>query len=439
MAEQPQPLVGARYTVTVGPIAHGGHCVARHEGRVVFVRHSLPGERVVAEVTEGDERSRFLRADAVEVLEASPDRVPRPCPYAGPGACGGCDFQHVDISAQRRMLGDVVVEQMRRIAGLDVQVEVQAVDGDDAGLGWRTRLHFSTDPQGRLGLRKHRSHEVVPVRSCPIGHPGLPAVTAHRWPGCESVEAVVSAGGDRLVVVEQAGRRAPKVPAVEADGVVSTAGQRLRGRTYVTESGAGREWRVGASGFWQVHPGAAETLTRVALEMLAPAAGDTALDLYAGVGLFAGALAARVGADGSVLAIEGDTRAVRDARRNLHDLPQVRLLDGRVERVLRDLSLDTADVVLLDPPRTGARRRVVEHIVSLAPRAVCYVACDPAALARDVAYFTRRGYVLRELQAFDIFPMTHHVECVALLVPGDGGGHDAGGSAGTVLSGNGAG
>jgi tRNA/tmRNA/rRNA uracil-C5-methylase (TrmA/RlmC/RlmD family) len=422
MPEQSQPLVGARYTVTVGPLAHGGHCVARHDGRVVFVRHALPGERVVAEVTEGDERSRFLRADAVEVLEASPDRVARPCPYAGPGACGGCDFQHVALPAQRRMLGDVIGEQMRRLAGLDVQVEVQPVDGDDAGLGWRTRLRYCTDAQGRLGLRKHRSHDVVPVRSCPIGHRGLPEVTSQRWPGCESVEAVVSSGGDRLVVVEQAGRKPPKLPPVEADGVVSTAGQRLRGRTYVTEAGAGRDWRVGATGFWQVHPGAAEALTRVALEMLTPQAGETALDLYAGVGLFAGALAAEVGSDGAVFAVEGDARAVRDARRNLHDLPQVRLLAGRVERVLRDLSLEAADVVLLDPPRTGARRRVVERVVALAPRAVCYVACDPAALARDVAYFAEHGYVLRRLEAFDIFPMTHHVECVALLVPGNGAG-----------------
>jgi tRNA/tmRNA/rRNA uracil-C5-methylase (TrmA/RlmC/RlmD family) len=420
MPHPSQPLVGARYTVTVGPLAHGGHCVARHEGRVVFVRHALPGERVVAEVTEGDERSRFLRADAVDVLEASPDRVARPCPYAGPGACGGCDFQHVGLPAQRRMLGDVVAAQMRRLAGLDVRVEVQPVDGDHAGLGWRTRLRYSTDPQGRLGLRKHRSHDVVPVRSCPIGHPDLPEVTSRRWPGCGSVEAVVSSGGDRLVVVEQAGRKMPKLPRVEADGVVSTAGRRLRGRTYVTESSAGRDWRVGATGFWQVHPGAAETLTRVAREMLAPRAGETALDLYAGVGLFAGALANEVGSDGSVLAVEGDAWAVRDARRNLHDLPHVRLLAGRVERVLHDLRLDSADVVLLDPPRTGARRRVVERVASLTPRAVCYVACDPAALARDVAYFAGHGYVLQELQAFDIFPMTHHVECVALLVPGNG-------------------
>ncbi|MDQ4084618.1 MAG: methyltransferase, partial [Actinomycetota bacterium] len=178
-----------------------------------------------------------------------------------------------------------------------------------------------------------------------------------------------------------------------------------------------RRWRVSPTGFWQVHPGAADTLVAAALSMLDPRPGETALDLYSGVGLFAGTLAQRLGPDGSVLAVERDPQAVKDARRNLHDLPQVRLLPGSVERRLADLPVETVDVVLLDPPRVGARRRVVERVAGLGPRAVCYVACDPAALARDVAVFAERGYELTGLRAFDIFPMTHHVECVALLTP----------------------
>jgi tRNA/tmRNA/rRNA uracil-C5-methylase (TrmA/RlmC/RlmD family) len=415
-------LAGERYTLTLGPLAHGGHCVARHEGRVVFVRHGVPGERVVAEVTEGEEVSRFLRADAVEVLDASPDRVRPPCPMARPGGCGGCDFQHVAPPAQRRMLAGVVAEQLQRLAGLDVAVEVEPVAGDDDGLGWRTRVRFATDDQGRLGLRRHRSHDVLPLQDCPIAHPDLPPVLRHRWPGSASVEAVVSGGGQRLVVVEPDRRtaRSPAPPGAEADGVVTTTGRRLRGRSSVTEPAGGRRYRVSGGGFWQVHPGAADALTGAALRMLAPRPGETALDLYAGVGLFAGALAARVGRDGSVLAVEGQARAVRDARRNLHDLPQVRLLPGPVHRALRDLTADPGtgvDLVLLDPPRTGARREVVEQVAALRPRALCYVACDPAALARDVATFGQHGYALARLRAFDIFPMTHHVECVALLRP----------------------
>jgi tRNA/tmRNA/rRNA uracil-C5-methylase (TrmA/RlmC/RlmD family) len=381
---------------------------------VVFVRHALPGEHVVVEITEGDERSRFLRADAVQILTASPDRVAAACPVARPGGCGGCDFQHVTLPAQRALLAGVVREQLRRLAGLDVPVSVEPVRGDRDGLDWRTRVRFATDELGRLGLRKHRSHEVVPLDDCPIAHPDLPRVLDHRWPGTASVEAIASGCGDRLVVVQPSGGDAGSVPALDVTGTVSTTGRRLQGRTYVGEPALDRRWRVSATGFWQVHPGAAETLVGAALEMLAPATAEVALDLYSGVGLFAAALAVGVGPDGSVLAVEGDARAVKDARRNLHDLPQVHLREGPVDRVLPEVS-GRVDVVLLDPPRTGVWRRVVEHVTRLRPRAVAYVACDPAALARDVATFAEHGYVLERLRAFDIFPMTHHVECVALL------------------------
>jgi tRNA/tmRNA/rRNA uracil-C5-methylase (TrmA/RlmC/RlmD family) len=419
-AEQPASLVGERYLVTVGDLAHGGHCVARHEGRVIFVRHALPGEQVLVEVTEGGETSRFLRGDAVDVQAASPDRVPPPCPLARPDGCGGCDFQHVALPAQRELLAGVVREQLQRLAGLDVPVVVEPVPGDHDGLDWRTRVRFASDQRGRLGLRKHRSHEVVPLEHCPIADPGLPAVLDHAWPGATSVEAIVSGADERLVVVEPSGRdRVSTPPPVLAEGMLTTAGDRLRGRTYVTEPALGRLWRVTNAGFWQVHPGAAEVLTGTAVQMLAPRPGETALDLYSGVGLFAGALAEAVGPDGSVVAVEGDRRAVKDARRNLHDLPQVHLRQGRVERALADLS-NPVDLALLDPPRSGARRAVVEQVARLTPRAVVYVACDPAALARDVATFADHGYALDQLRAFDIFPMTHHVECVALLTPAPG-------------------
>jgi tRNA/tmRNA/rRNA uracil-C5-methylase (TrmA/RlmC/RlmD family) len=315
------------------------------------------------------------------------------------------------------MLAGVVAEQLRRLAGLDVVVEVEPVPGDQDGLGWRTRVRFTTDEEGRLGLRKHRSHDVVPVDTCPIAHPGLPAATGRRWPGTRSVEAVVSGSGERLVVIEPQRHEHPEIADVDAEGVVTTTGHRLHGRARVTEHAAGRDWRISAAGFWQVHPGAADALVGAVLTMLEPAAGESALDLYAGVGLFAGVLGERVGPSGSVLAVESHAGAVRDARRNLHDLPQVRLRHGRVERVLAEGPVDTVDIVVLDPPRVGARRDVVEAVVGLRPRAVCYVACDPAALARDVGILGEHGYDLTGLRAFDIFPMTHHVECVALCTP----------------------
>lgn len=413
---------GDEVELEVGAVAHGGHCVARHDGRVVFVRHALPGERVRARLTAGGPAARFLRADAVEVLVGSPDRVAPPCPYAGPGRCGGCDWQHVALDAQRRLKAAVVAEQLRRLAGIEWTVEVEPVPGDQDGLGWRTRVSYTIDEQGRAGFRRHRLHEVIAVDRCRIAHAEVDAtgVTSARWSGVDTVEVAASSRADRSVVVRPTeGRRRPvRLPELDATSVLIGSGRAatvIRGRRYVTEQAAGRSWRV-SGGFWQVHPGAAETLVAAVLDALHPESGERALDLYSGVGLFAGALADRLGPSGIVVAVEGSRTAVADARRNLHDVPTVRLVNATVEKWIAHSGLDGVDLVVLDPPRSGARRQVVERIARLRPRAVAYVACDPAALARDVAYFSECGYGLVGLRAFDLFPMTQHVECVATLV-----------------------
>lgn len=394
--------------VDVGPIAHGGHCVARLDGQVVFVRHALPGERVRIQITE--RTKTFLRADVVEVLTAAPGRVEAPCAYAG--TCGGCDFQHVAPRVQRELLGDVVREQLRRLAGLTWDGVVEAVSPD--ALGWRTRVQFAVDDQGRAGLRRHRSHEIIPVAECVIAHPGLPTVLGHTW-DADSVEAIVSSAGERLLVTD-----ASISDEVEAsvDGVVATDGTVRGGRGALTERVHDIDFRVTGSGFWQVHPAAASTLVDAVLEGAQAVAGETVLDLYAGVGLFTSFLADAVGETGTVLSVESDPGGSRDARRNVHDLPQVQLVAETVERALRHGTLgESADVVVLDPPRVGAKKAVAD-IAALAPRRIVYVACDPAALARDLASFASKGYELTGLRAFALFPMTHHVECVALLTKG---------------------
>ncbi|MFJ1733629.1 class I SAM-dependent RNA methyltransferase [Streptomyces sp. NPDC088254] len=437
MQEEPKKtLVGTEYEVEIGPVAHGGHCIARtEEGQVLFVRHTLPGERVVARVTEGEEGARFLRADAVQILEASKDRVEAPCPFSGPGRCGGCDWQHAKPGAQRRMKGEVIAEQLQRLAGLTPEEAgwdgtVMPAEGDKLPPGevpaWRTRVQYAVDAEGHAGLRKHRSHEVERIDHCMIAAPGVDelGIEKRTWTGMESVEAIAATGSqDRQVILTP--RPGARLPIVELDRPVSVmrVGEkdggvhRVHGRPFVRERADGRTHRVGSGGFWQVHPKAADTLVTAVMQGLLPRKGEMALDLYCGVGLFAGALADRLGEAGAVLGIESGKRAVEDARHNLADFPRVRVEQGKVETVLPRTGITDVDLIVLDPPRAGAGRTTVTHLASLGARRIAYVACDPAALSRDLAYFREGGYRVRTLRAFDLFPMTHHVECVAILEP----------------------
>lgn len=394
--------------VRVGAVAHGGFCVARHEGRVIFVRHALPGELVRVTVTEGKPASSYWRADAFEVIEPAQGRVEPPCPWAGPGRCGGCDWQHASLDVQRELKAAVVREQLARLAHLAVDVVVEPVPGDSGGLDWRTRVTYAVSGTGQAGLRAHRSHEVVAIDECRIAHPLVRDVplSGNRWPGGSAVDVSVSpATGDCLVLVN--GVRDAPFSSTSHDGAA------------VNEEVAGRSFRVTGGGFWQVHPGAAEVLRSAVLDALAPKPGDSAADLYGGAGLFADALAERVAPGGRVTLVEGDRVAVADARHNLCDRDVVRIEGGRVDHVLRRRGLlRQADLVVLDPPRSGAGRAVVDLVTRLAPRRIAYVACDPAALARDLKFFAEREYVLAQLRAFDLFPMTAHVECVATIVRG---------------------
>jgi tRNA/tmRNA/rRNA uracil-C5-methylase (TrmA/RlmC/RlmD family) len=422
--------------VTASDVAHGGWCVARSaDGPVLFVRHALPGERVMARVTEVT--SRLVRAEAVEILAPSPDRIAPPCPHAHPGGCGGCDWQHATLSAQRAIKAAVVRQQLRRMAGLDREVTVEALPGDQdgdqnppAGLGWRTRVQFAVRDDGVAGLRAHRSHQVIDVGECLIAHPDLTdlGLTKRRWPGEASVEALVAAGsGERAVIVSPGRSAGTAAEEVSADTVLRRAASQnrrltpVRGRGYLSQRAAGRDWRVSAGAFWQVHPAAADTLTAAVLAGLEPQPGDVALDLYCGAGLFAGVLAPAVGPGGMVVGVEADDAAVRDARHNLREWPWARVHKGDVVSVLTRGLLPPARLAVADPPRSGLAREVIEYL-SAGQNGVdrfVYVSCDPATLARDIGLLTGRGWALDGLRAFDAFPMTHHVECVATLTAGE--------------------
>ncbi|MGG5172807.1 class I SAM-dependent RNA methyltransferase [Pseudarthrobacter sp. J1738] len=436
---------GRTVELTVGPVAHGGHFVARYEGRVIFVRHGLPGERVMARLTDSSEDAKFWRADVVEVLDAAPGRrehfwAPADA-LAAAGrrvpAVGGAEFGHIELSVQRELKATVIAEQLQRLAGLETSVEVEAVEipgaGED-GLHWRTRASYAVGRDGRLGMHAHRSDRIIPVQEMPLASEQINALRLWELDlnGIERIEVAAPANGSApLVLLNPApGTSAKRLSAILAgiDPAASVATfnpggsetLRLRGRTWLSESVGSHEYRVTGEGFWQIHRRAPQTLSGAVQEFLNDGGyltpGANVADLYAGAGLFTAPLAQAVGESGAVLSVEGAPGASRDARKNLHGIPQVEIVQGRVESVLRRQPR-AFDAIVLDPPRAGAGTQVVKQLIASSPRAIAYVACDPASFARDLGYFRNAGWKLAQLRAFDLYPNTHHVETVALLLP----------------------
>jgi len=379
--------VGDRITVTVGGIAHGGHCVARHDGRVIFLRYAIPGEEVIAEIT--DVTSKFARGLAIEILKASPDRVSAPCNLARPGGCGGCDFQHIEISAQRKLKCQIVKEQFSRVAKMEVDVEVIGVDPAN-GLGWRTRMDFTVNPELKVALYGARSHNLIPISKCLIADErmDLDSINQTKLPVGAKVEVAISQTGKQFVAIE--GRE---------------------NFDLIDEQVLNKNFSISPTSFWQSHIQAPEVLTNSVLGYLGVRAGDHVFDLYGGVGLFTAALATQVTDTGRVTLIELDAGAIIDAKRIFAEDQIVEIVEGKVERSLSKFK--RADLILLDPPRSGAGKDVVNAMAKLEPRAIVYVSCDPASLARDATYLVELGYKLDGIQSFDLFPMTQHIECVA--------------------------
>jgi tRNA/tmRNA/rRNA uracil-C5-methylase (TrmA/RlmC/RlmD family) len=401
--------VTERIRLTVGAVAHGGHCVARHDGRVIFVRHALPGEVVTVEVTDARPDAKFWRADAVEIHEPSPDRVPSAWPEAGPGGVGGGELAHVALPAQRAWKLAVLREAFERFAGPTQGAtpfpgeEVLAVSGDDAagGLGYRTRVGAVAGKDGRASMRAFRSHAVKTLERMPLATAAAEeALLAGRWPEGSTVDVVDASGEDRVRVLVD-GRpwgahgadRRPNAPS--------------HVREVVTVEGVEYGYRVAAGAFWQVHRAAPEVLVREVLARVGDA--GAVLDLYAGSGLFTLPLAAT---GREVSSVESDPQAAKDARRNLHAHPAARVVEGDVREMLR-AGLGRYDAVVLDPPRSGAGRATLEALHTAGAAQLVYVACDPVALARDVAILRELGYDLDSATAWDLYPMTHHVETVA--------------------------
>jgi tRNA/tmRNA/rRNA uracil-C5-methylase (TrmA/RlmC/RlmD family) len=376
--------------VTIEKVAHGGHFIARYEGAVIFVRHGLPGEVVDVAITSVG--SSFNRGDVVAVIEPSPDRVEAPCRYANRNGCGGCDFQHVEISAQRKLKEDVITEQFARIARMDVRVSVEEVSPP---LGWRTQTTIGSDKEGRAGFYASRTNTIMAIDDCLVLHPSIdyPKIQSQSWEPGARIQVSASTNGSSRVVV----------------------GDVIQGEQIQIFTVNGMSYQVSPDSFWQSNVNAPKVLADCVIEFAHIRTGDHVLDLYGGVGLFALQLHDAIGADGRIDLVEGSKSATADAGVNFTGKENVKIHTGDVEKILPRFS--RADVVILDPPRDGAKKNVIASLVECKPRAIVYVACDPAALARDSALLRDANYTLEKIRAFDLFPMTHHIECVALFTP----------------------
>jgi len=380
--------VGERFTANIEKVAHGGHFIARHEGAVFFIRHGIPGETVVVEVTSTGKS--FNRGDVVEVIAPSADRVKAPCSYAHRLGCGGCDFQHISISRQRDLKSEVITEQFARIAKMDLKVVVEEVAEP---LHWRTRAILNIDGSGKAGFFGSRSHNSIQIADCLTCVPELKLaeITSRTWQPNTKLEISANSAGDRIV----------------ANAAV------IEGPKELVENVGENTFQVSHSSFWQSHKLAPAVLTDAVMQFAEIQSCDQVLDLYGGVGLFTAAALSAVGPGGRVDLVEASSSAIGDAKINFENVPNVNIYLGDVAKIM--LRIGSADVVILDPPREGAGQLVLQQISALDPQRIVYVACDPAALARDCAFANDLGWQLTNVRAFDLFPMTHHIEMVALF------------------------
>lgn len=394
-------------------MAHGGEALGRHEGKVIFVPYALPGEEVLVEIVQ--DKGRYARAQLLEVVQPSPDRVEPRCPHFG--TCGGCQWQHMTYEAQLRFKERVLRDQLERIGGVS-KPPVKPSLGAHNPWFYRNHVQFHLDEEGRLGFLAFRGWEVVPIEVCYIIHPLIEEVSRAldlALPQLKRVSIKVGTRtGQKLVILEM---EEDLIPALEVDEPLSCVEflcdgtlLTLVGDSHIVEEVRRRCFRISAASFFQVNTEQLERLIEVVRGYLAPKGHEVLLDAYCGVGTFGLSLA---GEAGQVIGVEESDSALDDARFNAQEGENVEFIGGRVEDALPDLV--KVDLAILDPPRQGCGREAIAHLVRLAPAKIVYVSCDPATLARDIKRLREGGYHLVEVQPVDMFPQTYHIESVSLL------------------------
>lgn len=403
------------FDLTLTSLAYGGDAIGRlPDGRAVFVPFALPGERVRIRLVE--EKRGHARGELVEVLEPSPQRITPLCIHFG--ECGGCHYQHMPYESQLAAKTEILREQLKRIGGLD-DPPIQPGIPSPQPYYYRNHVEFHLTSQGRLGFYKAGTNEVFAVQVCHLPEETINTV----WPQLEfdpiselrRVGLRLGAGDDIQLILESSDPQPPEF--TDEDLPLSAvylgpAGSFvLAGSDQVTIEVLGRPFRVSAGSFFQVNTPMAEAMVRHLLDHLPLGPQSTVWDVYCGVGLFSAFMAPRVG---RLVGIESSPSAVEDFAYNLNEFDNVEVYESAAEQVLPQLA-NQPQVIVLDPPRSGLDRRVLDAVLASQADTLAYISCDPATLARDARRLVAGGYHLERITPFDLFPQTFHIETIVLM------------------------
>ena len=381
--------IGDIITLNVGNIANGGHFIGRHNDQIVFVRHSLTGERANVKITAVN--SKFAFGDAIEIIKKSKDRVTAPCKYAHPEGCGGCDFQHIDPIAQLNLKKIVIQDQFKRIAKIEINPEIISEDSLK-GLNWRTRLNLAISENKKLGLHAHKSNKIIEIDECLIAVEGInkSEIFNKKWENEDNIKISYSSHNDMSI---------------------SQLGKDISGSDKLNEVVDDNKYYISPKSFWQSHKNAPEFILEQVLKFANIKEGERVCDLYGGVGLFTLPISKILGENGEVHLIEVNSVCIADATEMFADIKNIFIHHGTVEQKLG--SIKKINTIILDPPRNGVSKQVINQMIEKKPQTIIYVSCNPSTLARDTKILTDNNYTLTNIVGLDLFPMTHHVECVA--------------------------
>ena len=380
--------IGDTVTLDIGNIANGGHFVSRHNNQIVFVRHGITGEIANVKITAIN--SKFAFGDAIEILKSSKDRVKAPCQYSHPEGCGGCDFQHIVLSTQSDLKKKVIKEQFERIAKIEIDPEIITAEPAN-GLNWRSRLNLAISENGNVGLHAYRSNKIIEIKKCSIALEKINnlEVFTKKWDQKDNIKISYSS---------------------EDDFSISQLGQKISGSENLKENVDGNKYTISPQSFWQSHKNAPKLLLQHVIKLAEIKKGQIIWDLYGGVGLFTLPLSKLIGEDGEVHLIERDDTCIQDANKMFSSIKNIFIHHGKVEQKLG--SVKKIDTIILDPPRNGVSKQVINQIIEKKPKLIIYVSCNPSTLARDSKVLLNNNYKLNKIIGLDLFPMTHHIECV---------------------------